>query len=136
VTFNEASPHGLDGLRQGIEAIGPEAGTRARVVPGRAGDCTELIDGCDLAVVDPPRRGLDAELVAALAAAPPRQLIYLSCGVESFERDTRTLLAGGGLQLRRLVPYALFPFTEHVETLALFEERRSPDDSVESGIDA
>jgi 23S rRNA (uracil1939-C5)-methyltransferase len=70
-------------------------------------------------LVDPPRRGLDGEVTAALCARPPERLIYLSCGFDAFEREL-PLLAEAGLSLRELVPVALFPHTSHVETLALF----------------
>jgi 23S rRNA (uracil1939-C5)-methyltransferase len=121
VAFNEESPHALTGLGRGIEELGTAAKLRAEIVPGRAGDCPQLARDRELGLVDPPRRGLDPELLAALCAEPPPRLAYVSCGVESLERDARALSSSGRLRLQRLVPYALFPFTEHVETLAVFE---------------
>jgi 23S rRNA (uracil1939-C5)-methyltransferase len=72
-------------------------------------------------IVDPPRRGVDAPLLRALSATPPARLVYASCGLPSFLHEARFLLANGALRLRALEAYALFPNTEHVETLALFE---------------
>lgn len=121
VTFNEQSPHGLAGLALGIEAQGTASAERAVVFPGAAGDFPALAQRRALAVVDPPRRGLDPALLEGLATASPERLVYVSCGLDSFERDAERLLASGSLRLSRITPYALFPFTEHVETVALFE---------------
>ncbi len=121
VGFNEVSPAGLRGLEAGIARISSESSERARVVPGTAGSCTQLLADCDIAIVDPPRKGLDAELLSAICANPPPRLVYLSCDLEQLCRDTAALVSAGELRLDRLQPYALFPFTDHIETLAVFE---------------
>ena len=121
VAFNESAPHGLDGLARGIEALGPEARARAEVVAGRAGDAVAMLRECDVAIVDPPRRGLDADLCAALAAEPPAKVLYLSCGAASLAADLRALVGSGRLRVSSLTPWAFFPFTEHVETLVVLE---------------
>jgi 23S rRNA (uracil1939-C5)-methyltransferase len=121
VTFNEVNPAGLQGLESGIARISPEPRDRARVVPGSAGACTHALAGCDVAIVDPPRKGLDKALLTALATQPPQRLIYLSCDLDQLCNDTAALLAPGRLWIDRLQPFALFPFTDHVETLAVFE---------------
>jgi 23S rRNA (uracil1939-C5)-methyltransferase len=121
VTFNEVSPAGLQGLEMGIARVRPGHSDRARVVPGPAGECTDALLGCDVAIVDPPRKGLDQALLAALATQPPQRLVYLSCDLEQLCEDTAALIAHGRLRLDRLQPFALFPFTDHVETLAVFE---------------
>ena len=63
---------------------------------------------------------------AALAAAPPANLIYASCDFDSFARDSHELLAGGRLSLMAAEGYVFLPYTEHLETLAHFT-RRSPE---------
>ena len=124
VRFNEQSPAGLAGLELGISAAGVAAGRRSQIAAGPAGAHVQLASGCDFALVDPPRRGLDPELLGHLAGSPPRRLAYVSCGLASFERDARVLLESGRSKLVRLAPYALFPFTNHVEMLAVFEADR------------
>ena len=74
-----------------------------------------------MVIVDPPRKGLDPEVLSALCAAPPRRLVYVACGLESFLSDERALTAGGRLRLTDLAAYDMFPHTEHVETLAVFD---------------
>lgn len=119
VVFNELSPDGLAGLELGIAALPEEARARTRVVPGPAEAVAgALVGEVDHVLVDPPRKGLHPEVVRALAGNA-RQVTYLSCGLGSFLRDAEALIAGG-LKCRELVAYELFPFTEHVETLAHF----------------
>lgn len=121
--FNEQSPQGLRGLALGLEAAGEPAASRARVFEGDAAAALDALDGAETVIVDPPRRGLDADVARAIAASGCDQLLYVSCDPDSLARDAR-LLAAGGLAPVRLTPYDLFPFTEHVETLAEFARTR------------
>jgi len=72
-------------------------------------------------IADPPRKGLDSELVAYLAETAPECVLYVSCGLDSFLSDAARLTAGGKLRLGALTAFNLLPFTEHVETVARFE---------------
>jgi 23S rRNA (uracil1939-C5)-methyltransferase len=74
----------------------------------------------DLAVVDPPRTGLGAEIVDVLSEWSPRTLAYVSCDPASLARDAK-LLADTGYRLTLATPVDLFPQTHHVETVARFE---------------
>ena len=71
-------------------------------------------------IADPPRRGLDRVVRDALVAAPPATFVYVSCGLDSFLADAAALLDSGRFALRSLETFALFPYTPHVETLAVF----------------
>jgi 23S rRNA (uracil1939-C5)-methyltransferase len=71
-------------------------------------------------VVDPPRTGVSKEAAAALAGQHARRLIYVSCDVATFARDTRRLL-DAGYSLDHLEAFDLFPNTAHVECVALFD---------------
>jgi 23S rRNA (uracil1939-C5)-methyltransferase len=121
VRFNELSAHGLQGLALGVAARPAGEHRRARIEAGPAAGCLGLLSDASAVIVDPPRKGLDAELLAALAAAPPERLVYVSCDRTSFARDSRQLLADGRMRLTELVAYALFPNTHHVELAARFE---------------
>lgn len=124
LVMNERSPHGLAGLALGIEALDAPARRRVAVVEGAAEAASPELSGAappDVVIVDPPRKGLDPGLRAALAVQPPARLVYLSCGLESFLADARALVAGGRLRLSLLEAFGFFPFTEHVEVLARFD---------------
>ena len=91
-------------------------------MPGPAGAvAVAAASAAQVVIVDPPRKGLDPPLRDELASQPPERLIYVSCGLESFLADAARLTAGGRLRLTRLAAFNLMPFTEHVETVGLFE---------------
>jgi 23S rRNA (uracil1939-C5)-methyltransferase len=71
-------------------------------------------------IVDPPRTGMSREAAAAVAAQRPRRLIYVSCDVATFARDTRRLL-DAGFRLAHLEAFDLFPNTAHVEAVGVFD---------------
>ncbi len=121
VVFNEIGEGSLKGLELGLAALPEPVSARARVVAGSASAALSVMDGADAVIVDPPRRGLDAQLRARLADHPPALLVYASCGLDSFIADTDALLMAGKLRLSALQGYGFFPFTGHVETLACFE---------------
>jgi tRNA/tmRNA/rRNA uracil-C5-methylase (TrmA/RlmC/RlmD family) len=117
--LNELAEGSLQGLALGVAALPAEQAAKVRVVPGPAGDAASLVAGRDLVIADPPRKGLDAGLLQALRAAPPARFAYVSCDAGSLERDAAQL--EGSFRLSSLTLYDLFPHTEHVESLAVFE---------------
>lgn len=74
----------------------------------------------DVAVVDPPRKGLTPRGVEAVTTAMPRRIAYVSCDPASFARDTR-LLADRGYEFIHATPVDLFPQTYHVEIVGRFD---------------
>ncbi len=133
ITFNELSPDSLLGLEMGLAALPPGTRNRTRISPGPASESASLLEEADVLIADPPRKGLDQALLDTLARSPPDQFIYLSCSADSFVRDGEALLARRRLSLARLEAYALFPGTDHVEILALFE--RSPGAAARSNLE-
>jgi len=121
IAFNELQPAGLRGLELGIAALPEPRRAHTARLAGPAGEQQGALAAADLVIVDPPRKGLEPPLREQLRDRPPARLVYLSCDRDSLARDARELLDRSRLRLHRLTPYALFPFTEHVETLALFE---------------
>ncbi|MEX2207985.1 MAG: hypothetical protein WEF50_17295 [Myxococcota bacterium] len=120
VSLNELSEHGLHGLALGIGARPPAEQLRAEVLPGDASAFADRIAAVDALIVDPPRGGLGRALTDAIRARPPARLVYVSCGLDAFLREASAWLDAGALALESLEAYALFPYTEHVETLAVF----------------
>ena len=124
VVFNEISPASLAGLQLGLNDLGQHR-SRAAVLPGPAALAAHAIQTDSLVIVDPPRKGLDPELLVALRQRPPERLLYVSCDLGSLIRDAEVLRAGG-LLLEQATGYDLFPYTDHLETLASFR-RVAPD---------
>ena len=73
-----------------------------------------------MVVVNPPRKGLEVGVVQKLIYLRPQPLVYISCNPAALARDLRLLLAGG-MKLRSLRPYDMFPQTPHLETVAVLE---------------
>ena len=71
-------------------------------------------------VIDPPRTGMSKEASAAVAAQAASRLVYVSCDVATFARDSRRLI-DAGYRLAHLEGFDLFPNTAHVEAVAVFE---------------
>lgn len=87
-------------------------------------------DECDVLIVDPPRKGLDEGVLQLLlgkhpsASAPGlKRLIYVSCGFDALERDTRALLESRQWALRSADGFVLFPGSDHVETVCVFDKK-------------
>jgi 23S rRNA (uracil1939-C5)-methyltransferase len=120
IVFNEIDGQSLAGLRLGLEQRTVEEQARALVVPGPADEAVSHLRPESTLLVDPPRKGLSPGVLQALRSIVPARLIYLSCGLESFLSEVPEL-ERAGLTLRALQAHDFFPFTEHVETLALFE---------------
>jgi 23S rRNA (uracil1939-C5)-methyltransferase len=81
-----------------------------------------MIQPGSVVIADPPRKGLDPEVIEMLAQRAPERLLYVSCELSSLVRDAERLQAAG-FQLSALTAYDSFPYTEHVETLAEFQKR-------------
>ena len=71
----------------------------------------------DTILCNPPRRGCGAGLVDSILKAAPRTVIFSSCGPEGLAADLRGLSAK--YHLKSLTPFEMFPFTEHIEVLAV-----------------
>jgi 23S rRNA (uracil1939-C5)-methyltransferase len=128
VHFFERSPDSVAGLREGLAALAEETRRRGRIHEGDVAadpDLHTLIDACDAVILDPPRKGVDAKLIEHLAEHPPERLVYVSCGLPALVRECAVLLGAGRLRLSRLEAWALFPHSDHIETVAGFERRDS-----------
>ncbi|PHH75175.1 hypothetical protein CDD80_2587 [Ophiocordyceps camponoti-rufipedis] len=83
-------------------------------------------------VLDPPRKGCDADFLTQLARFAPRRVLYVSCNVHTQARDVGSLVRGhaGGAayRLRSLVGFDFFPQTGHVEGVAILDRYDGDDD--------
>lgn len=78
----------------------------------------------DLVVLDPPRAGAKAKVIAGIASRSPRAIVLVSCDPAAFARDTK-LLGQNGYELTGLRAFDLFPMTHHVECVALLTKTGS-----------
>jgi tRNA/tmRNA/rRNA uracil-C5-methylase (TrmA/RlmC/RlmD family) len=68
----------------------------------------------DTVVLDPPRSGAAAKVIAAMVKLNPRNIIYVACDPVALARDVK-LLAAAGYQIRGLESFDIFPHTHHFE---------------------
>ncbi|HUQ03815.1 MAG TPA: methyltransferase [Kofleriaceae bacterium] len=109
----ERDASAIDAMR--AAAVG--AGLTERV-DARAGDAATLgeLRDLDAIVVNPPRKGLAKDVVAAVVASTAKRVVYVSCGPEALGRDL-ALLRDGGFTVETIEPYDLMPGTAQVETI-------------------
>lgn len=114
------------GIETSAEAVASARASAAEAglhrVRFEVGDATEaaLRSGTapDLLVVNPPRRGIGAQLAGWVQASPVRRVLYSSCNPESLARDVEAM---PDLVPRRARVLDMFPNTAHYEVLVLLE---------------
>jgi hypothetical protein len=76
----------------------------------------------DCVIVDPPRKGLHPDIKNVLQELKQgANLVYISCGYESFIRDTKQLLECGYI-LDFIKGYEFFPGSKEIEILSVFKK--------------
>ena len=75
----------------------------------------------DVIITDPPRKGTDEAVLAAMAAMGPERIVYVSCDPATLARDLKRLSALGYIP-RRAMAVDMFPATAHVETVCLLSK--------------
>ncbi len=78
----------------------------------------------DVVILDPPRRGAEAQVAALAASAVPR-VVYVSCSPVTFARDAAVLVAAG-LDLTRVDVVDQFRFSAEVELIGAFRREKGP----------
>ena len=75
----------------------------------------------DVITVDPPRKGLAADVVESIAEMQPGRVVYVSCDSATMARDVKRL-AGLGYTAQRACAVDMFPRADHVETVVLLSK--------------
>jgi len=71
-------------------------------------------------IVDPPRSGVHPKVIESIIKLNPNKIVYVSCNPATQARDAKMLLQGG-YDLKIVKPVDMFPHTDHIESVALFE---------------
>jgi len=82
----------------------------------------ELIEAgnqIDSIIFDPPRKGIEQNILEKLSETEIKEVVYISCNPSTFARDTQ-ILEGVGYKLTKVCPLDMFPNTSHIEVVGKF----------------
>lgn len=90
-----------------------------------AGDVEKVLDNLikerkifpDIVMVDPPRKGLDSVSIQNILNIRPKKMVYISCNPATLIRDLKFFEEE--YVIKSIKPVDMFPFTSHVECVAL-----------------
>ena len=75
----------------------------------------------DAIVLDPPRAGLDKEIIKTIAKTKIKKIVYISCNPQTLSRDINRF-QNKGYKLEKIKGCDMFSETMHVETVALLSK--------------
>lgn len=92
-----------------------------------AGDVEIILDDlinkklvkADIVMFDPPRKGLDNNSINNILKIKPKKIVYISCNPATLIRDLAKF--EDDYDIKNIVPVDMFPFTSHVECVAVLE---------------
>ncbi|PTB70042.1 S-adenosyl-L-methionine-dependent methyltransferase [Trichoderma citrinoviride] len=99
---------------------------RCRFIAADAGELFKSVEydpDQTTVILDPPRKGCDADFLGQLRRFGPRRVVYVSCNVHTQARDVGVLVRGEGegrrYEIESLRGFDFFPQTGHVEGVAV-----------------
>jgi tRNA/tmRNA/rRNA uracil-C5-methylase (TrmA/RlmC/RlmD family) len=107
--------------REAAAAAGQDPPPGFRVLQGRVERLLEQALPADLALLNPPRSGVDEGALARLSGSGVRRIVYVSCDPATLARDVARL---ADFRVAHAACFDLFPQTTHVETLLVLERER------------
>ena len=87
-------------------------------------ECREKFGSIDAVIVDPPRKGISAEVIGHIVDSAVSKVLYISCNPATLARDVKTL-SEMGYVADIAYPFDMFPRTGHVETVLLLKKVKS-----------
>ena len=80
---------------------------------------THFFQNFDMIILDPPRAGAIIQLTS-LGKSKVKKIIYISCNIQTFLRDSKILLSYG-YKIKYILPIDQFLYTSHLEIFSVFE---------------
>lgn len=75
----------------------------------------------DVVTLDPPRKGVEPQVIDAIAIAAPERIVYISCNVATLARDAK-LFSSHGYYVTRCQPVDMFCWTSGVECVVVMQK--------------
>ena len=121
----EVVPQAVEDARENAKRNGID---NAEFFCGDAGQAALELEAqgikADVVVVDPPRKGLNADTIEALSRFAPRRIVYVSCDPATLARDV-ALLKERGYALKNAMAADLFPRCAHVESVVCLSREKA-----------
>ena len=73
----------------------------------------------DTLLLDPPRSGMDENMIEAVKRVLPKKIIYVSCNPATLGKNIRALKKE--YNVATIIPFDLFPNTAQVESVTVLE---------------
>lgn len=75
----------------------------------------------DVIITDPPRAGMQNDVVRSIISADPEKIVYISCNPATQARDVSMM--SEHYRVTKIQPVDMFPHTHHVENVVLLEKK-------------
>ena len=111
----EENPAAVENARINLELNQVES---VKLVQGKVEQEFAKLPELDTVIFDPPRVGLDKELIKMVLRSAAKKIVYVSCNPATQKRDL-DLLTDGGFSLQSLQGVDMFPLTAHIESVAV-----------------
>ncbi len=119
----EIVPKAIEDAKKNAKLNGVE---NARFICADAKDAATQLESegvkPDVIILDPPRKGCDAELIRTVVSMSPSRVVYVSCDPATLARDLK-LFAELGYITQEVTPVDMFSRTAHVESVALLSRK-------------
>jgi len=119
----EENPHAVE---DAIENAKDNSIKNVKFIHGKVEDKIRAVSRTpDVVVTDPPRAGMDPQVVQRLLQMKPKKIIYVSCNPATLARDLKALGCGsddgcGGIyRVEKVQPVDMFAWAGHVECIIL-----------------
>lgn len=116
---------GIEISKEAIECAQMSSEKMNKAISFEALDVEAYLKRCEESfeaiLVNPPRRGLNQQIIDGLKAMAPKYIYYSSCNAKTLQRDYHALQ--DKYFIRDMNLFDMFPYTEHYETLITLERK-------------
>lgn len=120
VFLSEVNPKSKECFEKTQQHLSKEILNKVSFRLAKTEDVLEILNEVEIAIVDPPRKGLDRAFISALIRSKLEILVYVSCSFPSLKRDLECLKEW---KVIKAEGYPFFPGTPHLETLCFLEKK-------------
>lgn len=122
VTGIESNPQSIKMAKKNAENNGLK--NKTNFLHAAVENVLKNIEIPEFVIINPPREGLDKEVIGVLRKKLPEKIVYISCMPSTLARDLH-LLGKENYTIEECQPYDMFPQTIHVETVIVLK-RKTP----------